>query len=610
MNKIVTFTIILLLFLLSFFSFSSTLQLSFLYHLQQPVFLTTKDFFVQFLTFPGGLSEYLALFSAQFFQFQTGGALVIALIAVIMYLASYSVLRGTSDTNTEKLLSLLPSTTFLFLLTDSKFPLSSGISILLVLAFLLIFKIFSKNTFALIGGSIILPFVAYLFAGSGALWLFSISAALFLLTIFPIKKGFLYLLLLIVFSIPIPWISYHYLFNINEHIAFFSFFPEVPHHLRYSIEWPFKLFFTSTAIILALSIIVKMANKFFPNLPGFIAKPLIPAGLVIACVLVLLIIKERNVIEKVYARANYHNIQGNWEKVEEEILNLEKYDYRLNYLFIRAIDKQGKFIEKFFNYPQLAGSDILFPDKMNSGALAMFSSDFYFDLGYINESMHWAYEALSTSPHNKRVLERLVETNLIAGNIEGVEAFLNQLKNQLFEERFIEKYQAFLNDTSLISKDPLFAEKRRQMPVEKVIPDESGIKFRYLLLKDSTNKKAYEHLQMYNLLNHQLGDFLNMYKTYPWLNKEQLPDPFAQAVILFLLRTNQEEYHKYPLSEHSKKRIMNYMKMLKSFNGNKEEAKNNLMPEHWNSFMFYLNYYSPLITKGGLKSREVREYQN
>jgi hypothetical protein len=59
------------------------------YHYHQPIFLFDRTFLKEFLLYPGGLIEWVALFFFQFFHLNWLGSLIIATFFLTIFIAVY-----------------------------------------------------------------------------------------------------------------------------------------------------------------------------------------------------------------------------------------------------------------------------------------------------------------------------------------------------------------------------------------------------------------------------------------------------------------------------------------------------------------------------------------
>ena len=81
------------------------------YHEQNQLFLFTWDYFLERMTLPGGFADWCSEFLVQFFYFRWSGALVLALLAILLQLGIWTAARQVNRKGDRGLyaMSFLPS---------------------------------------------------------------------------------------------------------------------------------------------------------------------------------------------------------------------------------------------------------------------------------------------------------------------------------------------------------------------------------------------------------------------------------------------------------------------------------------------------------------------
>jgi hypothetical protein len=305
--------------------------------------------------------------------------------------------------------------------------------------------------------------------------------------------------------------------------------------------------------------------------------------------------------EKNIFLANYYSYHEQWDKVVGVAVSDPKYDVYINFFYNRAIANTGHFFDLYFDYPQLAGAQILYPDdNFSSPMMAMSISNYYFDLGYISEAHHWANAALAVFPNNQEAIKRLVIINLIYGNYLASHDLLKALSNSFFTKEFIHHYMPYTKDTNLIASDSLIMEKRKSMPTNKLTSEFLDERFKDLLKQNPNNKLAYEHLQMNYLLKHEFNHFLG-YLPEGRRFYSKRPELFDEVILIQLLQTDRSKIKNIKFDPVAQKRIQDFFVTLKNFEGKKEAAQAELYQKYGNCYLYYLMYNSPLVTKASIK---------
>jgi hypothetical protein len=108
------------------------------YHEQYQLFLWTWDYFWQRLSLPGGLADWLGEFIVQFYYVEWLGALLLALLFVLLQRLACRILTSHLSPLTSHLLSLLPVALLWWMMGDVNLLLSLPVAVVLALALCLI----------------------------------------------------------------------------------------------------------------------------------------------------------------------------------------------------------------------------------------------------------------------------------------------------------------------------------------------------------------------------------------------------------------------------------------------------------------------------------------
>jgi tetratricopeptide (TPR) repeat protein len=300
-------------------------------------------------------------------------------------------------------------------------------------------------------------------------------------------------------------------------------------------------------------------------------------------------IHNRNIV-----KADFYCANEKWDKVIETVASDKEYDVLFNFYYNRAIDNLDQYVDKYFDYPQLIGASSTFPDELNSELLYTFYSDYYFDLGYISESQQWAYKTLSALPYSPRILKRFVITYLIQGEYKIADKFLRILEDNMLSKDFVRQYKPYIQDTLLVLKDKMIMTKRSFMPVDIITPKIINERFKDLLDKNKLNKRAYEHMQMNSLLNHQFGTF---YQYLPMAANyySELPRVFEEALLIMSTK-NPKDLHNFKINQKTLQSFKGFSEIYAKNNGNFELAKSKL-GDYKNTLFYYILFDSPKVTK-------------
>jgi len=601
-----------------------------IFHRQQPPFLSTFSFFLQYITYPGGLTEYISNFLSQFFYFGWAGAFIILFTGVGIFFLGLNIFNSLKINYLEYIIAFIPAILLISFFNNCFFPYSVAFNVLLIYLTTWLYNEIIKKSSKEYIWLIILSICIYYFAGGNALMLFLINACIIAFLIKGKNKGFLNVGIALLIYLILPYISFKFIFNITIKNAYFSLFPDVINMMKYKQTGFFHTFYyylPTVLLIIALSSVIfkrkklnrlteEEANILPDELSFKIKESYIQTDrniwfkvsinfILILIFSVLIFFKAQNKHEKNIVLADYYCYTKQWNKVVDIAVSDPDYDIYLNFFYNRAIANIGNYFDLFFNYPQLAGAEILHPDNNISSPLtALNVSNYYFDLGYISESQHWAYAALTIMPNNTEAIKQLVITNLIYGNYVASQSLLKTLSKTFFTKEFVDHYMPYTKDTNLVASNNLIMQKRKSMPQNKLISPLMEDKFKDLLNQNPDNKLAFEHLQMNYLLKSQFVPFLEYFPEGRRFYSDR-PELFDEAILIYFLQTDPQKIKSVKINPAVQRRIQNYNRILNQYNGNKEAAQMSLFKECGSNYIYYLTYFSPLVTNSQKEEFEM-----
>jgi hypothetical protein len=581
------------------------------YQTQLPVFVYSYSYLKGFLIYAGGFSEYLTSFITQFFVFRWAGAILLSILIYFSAVLTKMILKQLAPPKSWHLLNLIPAFIFLALLCNHRFKPYFLFSFLLVLtAFYLYIRI--QRSSSIINLSVFVFTETLLYYFSGGIFLYYALLVLFYELIFPIRRTAYFTILgLLIFTLAIPYLFTRYLFFYTLKEAFFNhtgfsnstisisllivlylFFPfillfysrssrnnknaKTNHSLRkLFIRYKFKT--DSTILIFAQTILFFILA--FPALFLYIDK------------------NEKNLL-KFNQLAQNHRWNAILERAKKKPINSRIISFQVN----RALYFTGKLTEEMFEFPQHFGIDGLFPDKYDDNSTLMQSSDLYFDLGYINESQHWAFEAIVYYGETPEILKRHAMLNIIKGDNKAAKKYLIILSKTLFYKNWALLWLQKIQSANKISNDKIITDKRLCMPDKDFFSDRNRpfLILKFLLDKNKRNKMAFEYLMSYYLLSHQYEAFLsNLYRMNEF-SYNKLPKVYQEAIIVIkdVLQKSDKE-----LSEHKIDPVINdqfiYYKtiLFNSYHGNLLKAQPVLKKKFGQTYWYYLHYDSPITNE-------------
>jgi len=547
--------------------------------------LTTKLYFIQSISHPGGLIEYFSDFIVQFFIVPILGARIEAFTLTLIFIFTYLLLKRLGS---PIIFFIAPATIFLFCLFSCfnvNFYFQGILSFLLCICCLLIFAAKGKSVIKNISAFLFIP-VLYWIAGSISV-LFAICVTLIkLFRDGKIKSKRFYWLLLPIFALFISWLSVRFSFSGNLRMSLLPdmyYQPCLKPVLLIYIPW-------------ALLIIWVTVAPFLEEINALKKNIYLIAG--IQALLIFFLIWKG--IEK-YGNRDFYEIkkmdyfarEGQWNKIIDgsHDTNINNY-LALNYVNL-ALAQKGRLCSNMFNFPQNGIKGLKIPSKEELFQSPLLS-DINFCIGDIALSQKHAFEGnqACSGLGSGRLLKRLVQTNLIYGEYAVAAKYIRALEHTFFYHKWATAQRKFLYNDSLFMKNPVLSEKRKCLPARgsRKFDADFQTTLKMLIEINPSNRNAQEYLLAYYLLFRDIDGFSNLLYEYQkkGIISAHLPFIFQQALLI--------EYDLHPEKSKIKGITEEQARLFKSFKVlYKRNSKNNNIKEimkkqfgltYWFHFMY------------------------
>lgn len=585
-----------------------------LYHSQQIGFNFNFGFLKDYLLYPGGISNYLADFMAQFFSFNLFGSFLIVAVASLQ---GFVALRIVSEMIGKPKLKFSVFTVILLLaisvLFDYQYPYYVTIRILFV--FLFTFSFFAINKKWVKRSLYFFPVLAILLfylASGAALIVFTISAAIIFINPLTKKQGLTMAPLILLFAAIIPFVSYKYIFpEILSGLYRFTQtnHPEMP---AYQVNFQLYAYYFILPVILISSLFAKKTkenrkneqperNQISIKIGDYLKTTYLVFIQIAVCFVLgyLLFVKSYDPLKKKLAYIEYYAENEEWVNVLKTAESIQSYDFKVNYQINRAYAHLGQLPDKLFRHPQMFGSrGLIFDPQMINGSLTMPASDLYFDLGFMSESAHWAFEGQTLMPNSPRILKRLVMINLVNRKYELAQKFINVLDQNILYRKWVDKYEKYVTDTMLANNDPVIAEKRQFNPNRNAINQFPSDNLALLFETNKDNRLAYDYLVSLCILDSNFPGFIKYIQEYKYYNIKTLPEPWAEALSVYILKIKSMPsfVSEETISKECLQSFTAFNNLMKHYNNDKEAAKNYVRKDFEDTYWYYALYLNPKVT--------------
>ena len=455
------------------------------YQEQLQLFLFDGDYFCERISEPGGLARYVAEFLVQFYNAAAIGALIIALLFMLVQQLTWRLMRAKS----HYLLSFLPALMLWYAMGDENVMLTYVVALVMALSVALAWTrwcagiaLWKKLIVALVA----IPVLYWLIGPMVLLvalvmmpWLVAVPAVVYALTLMLLSAQWL----------PFP------MTRVMLGVSYYR----VPATLPY--------------MLMAIPVVTLLLTWFAKCLPQPRKWVRYAEALVFA--ILILVPQTYGFDKKKYDLIEYDYLVrvGDWnaiiKKAEKQMPDLPMSVSATNL----ALAKTNQLGDRAFDFFQ-RGTEGLLPRFERNFATAQLTGEIYFNLGLVNTAQRFAFEAMEAIPnYNKsaRVVKRLAETNLINGQYEVARKYLKILEKTVFYRPWAQRMMAMLGDENAINRHPLYGMLRQYRLHDDFLFSERELDkiCGQLFIHNQQNQMAAQYLLMMPLLDGDVSRFMN-----------------------------------------------------------------------------------------------------
>lgn len=499
-----------------------------LYFMEQwQLFLYDWQYVGSILWKPGGLARLVSGFLIQFFAYPYCGALIFALMLTSIGISTDSVLKKLTSTHNLSVIALLPVVSLLFLQFNLNYQLAGTTAFLFFVIALNYYLLMNmRSLFTRVALACGVSFVLYLLAGPIAS-LFVVSVLLIeLFTYFRSSYFFLlpgvivYLSAAVSLRIGVP-VEMKQLLLPNGYFGWFQ-----KPALIYQ-TWGFMI----ALLLIALLLLRLKAVKMRFRQEGLALQFIVAGGF--AFFGPTFMVEPRN---ELFKELDYYISIQDWDRVLERTKGIGTNNYLCQTCRSLALAEKGKLAESLFDFPQ-AGIQSLLINWDKTIYVSALLSDVYYSMGHLAMAQKMAFES-STSGNNcnPRMIQRLVQTNLIYGNNQVAEKYISLLERTHHYRKWASSQRVYLNNEKLLKTASFYSTKGGCLFPEKTISGNDGINSDLIHIIDHapTHRASIQYLGSMYLLFKDIQHFREIIERYygtPAL--PYLPKAFQECMMLF-----------------------------------------------------------------------------
>ncbi len=564
------------------------------YFMTTPVFFKGMGFFRDFLSYPGGLSEYASAFLSQYYYFSFAGALILTAVALLSSMGADALIKQLGGEKSRSL-KLVPPLLLLMMFNRYTFHLENYISLIAALVASNIYlRVRARNSLMKILFFLAVSAVLYYAAGAPYL-LFAVLCALFeVLANRRYAIGVLY----VAIAAGVPFIG-NYVFVYTSLTDCFwhpsGLYP-AESALEAAILSSLYLYFVALTGVLAFrqgrsTRVSTEGWEWNGNLGAFYPRL---ALIVLSLVAVL---GSLDVDTRTLLRANYFARTAMWQEVLEEGRRYpaEKYSTYLVHDIDRALFETGRFGSEMFAYPQSRFG--LLPRGM---AITNFKGiiETLYRLGSINGAEHDAHVGLELRGDRPAILRQLALINIVKKEPRIARIYLNALRKDLISRQWAQDTLHLLDENPLLSSNEEIEYARSVMPVENTLfKGSEETLLLELLSRNDKNRMAFEYLMAYYLLVGQLDRLIQNLGLLDNFDYQEVPAHYSEAILLHSARAGgMPDLKGRKIDQGTVERFSRFNRIMSDFRGDGRAAITALTTEMPNS---YFRYYVAMAQSGG-----------
>ncbi|HPS54745.1 MAG TPA: DUF6057 family protein [Sedimentisphaerales bacterium] len=553
-----------------------------------PAFFTGSDFLYKHFANPAEPSLYIYAFIAQFFYFNSTGALVITIQAWLFFIVITNIIKKL-NLNCLIYLNYLPPLIILFLYNHYTFHFAALNNIIInLILFLLYIKLPSKTK--PITMILAWPTIYYILGPSLAyLAVLCLTYELFF------EKNYTNAVLNTALAVIAPYIIGVGYCNTPIKEAYCSTFPfsweTVSFAERKKLLSLIYVLYCMPIVICLLAGVCSIIKIKLKKSAAHTGKPEynIIAAATVAIIALAVISLAYDKKQKAFFALDYNAYHKNWSKV---LYYADQLPFNLlaTHQATRALYYTGRLNEDMFKYPQQPHALLFTDNNILHTSLTIF--DTYLDLGLINLAEHYLVRNISYAGERDIFIQRLAWINMIKGNAGTAKTYLTALSKTLFQRGWAnEQLRAIKQDPFLSFTDNNEIQFARK---NKIIKDISMSLMTqldyltYLLEANPKNKMAFEYMMAWYLITKNTDKFVDNLGQLRDFGYEQLPTVYQHAILMHVYSTQKEvNMQGFKISPQTIEYAKQFYSVMKQYAGDEQLQLKMLNEKYGDTYFYY-----------------------
>lgn len=489
---------------------------------QYQLFLMDGDYIGQLLAVPDGFARCVAEYLTQYYISHALGALVLAIIFVIIHRLVWRLMAAVSDTASgHYALSFIPVLSLWLMLGDESVLLTFAIALILALATMWVYEVAGKRLRVYL--IILLIPLLYWLAGPVVLMFAAWVTIRQFQTMDSKWTGLLIGVLAIIYALACilvsSWLVPYPLFRLFYGIDYYRFV---------------EVYYWMFLITMVLSVVIPAVMFWVPMLRRGRVTGCVEAVILLAAFLLLrpsfYDSRKAEVMEYDYL-VRCQNWGAILAKADKKTPDLPMTVCATNL----ALGMSGQLGERLFDYYQNGTQGLVPPFERNFASILL-TGEVYWQLGLVNNAQQFAFEAMEAIPNyakSCRAVKRLAETNLVNGEYAVARKYLQMLQKTLAYHQWAERTLPLLGNEKAINEHPVYGRMRQMRLKDDFLFSERELDkiFGQLVMHNQRNGLALQYLLAAPLLNRDVNTFMNYMIYVDGLHLGYRPRSCQEAVV-------------------------------------------------------------------------------
>ena len=548
------------------------------YHLhfqeQYQLFESTWDYFRTVSAVPGGFADWLGRFLTQFCYYAPAGAAVLAVLLCGVQLTTWAVCRRR--TLVTYALSFLPAATLAAFYCDESALMGGAVALALSLGAAALCIRIPGNRLRTLVEAILIP-VLYLACGPIAV----VFVLIALIDAF-VREGLrawpaavIFLALTVLCPLVANHLAAYPLARLTTGV----------HYYRLHNFLPGMLWISAFCAVLAVA---------FSYLPvkERPAKRQLGTGMGlfigIAALGTVLVVRSADWDKEEWMRYDFMVRMEMWNRIMMAADRKNPDNPTTVSCLNLALAKTGRMADHQFDYFQ-NGPDGLLPEFIRAFTGPVSTGEIYWHLGMVNTAQRFAFEAQEAIPDfqkSARCYKRLVETNIVNGDLDVARKYLSTLENATFYRRWARETRVLLDAGTIFENRPELARAKalRLKEHDFLFSDtEMDSMLGLLFVENPGNDLALRYLLSWCLLKKDLDRFAEVITL---LQAPEMPKSYQEALLLRWVLTHSDFVGLPPyLSPENARRISQFISDART-----DAPEETMRQKYGDTYWFYYYY--------------------